>query len=73
MIQSGRKLKEVHNILSKSELRVSRQYEIGIIERQYCSYSGFPGLLPRAPNIWPDARLMGHEFYQCPDYPISEY
>ncbi len=51
MIQFGRKLKEVHNISPKPELRVSRQYEIGIIERQYCSYSGFPGLLPRAPNI----------------------
>ena len=67
MIQFGRKLKEVHNISPKPELRVSRQYEIGIIERTYCSYSGFSGLLSRASNILPDARLMGYEFYQCLD------
>ena len=71
MIQSQRKLKEVFTILPKSELRVSRQYEIGIIERTYCSYSGFSGLLSRASNILPDARLMGYEFYQCLDYPLS--
>jgi len=71
MIQSQRKLKEVFTILPKSELRVSRQYEIGIIERTYCSYSGLSGLLSRASNILPDARLMGYEFYQCLDYPLS--
>ena len=33
--------------------------------------SGFSGLLSRASNILPDARLMGYEFYQCLDYPLS--
>ena len=61
----------VFTILPKPELRVSRQYEIGIIERTYCSHSGFSGLLSRASNILPDARLMGYEFYQCLDYPFK--
>jgi NADH:ubiquinone oxidoreductase subunit D len=70
MMCFNRKLKEVFTILPKSELRVSRQYEIGIIERTYCLYFGFPGLLSRASNILPDARLMGYEFYQCLDYSL---
>jgi len=70
MIQFQRKLREVFTILPKSELRVSRQYEIGIIERTYCLYFGFSGLLSRASNILLDARLMGYEFYQCLDYSL---
>ena len=47
-----------------------RLYEIGIIERDFCFYFGFSGMLSRSAKIWLDARFTGYECYQGLVYSI---
>ena len=70
LIQSTRKLKEIHNILSINRLWTTRLYEIGILDRDFCLYFGLSGVLSRSASLWMDARFTGYEFYQCFDYSI---
>jgi NADH:ubiquinone oxidoreductase subunit D len=70
LIHFTRKLKEIHHILSINRLWISRLYDIGFIERDFCFYFGFSGLLSRSAKIWMDARFLGYECYQCWDYSI---
>ena len=66
-----RKLKEIHSILSINRLWRTRLYEIGIIIKDSCLYSGLTGLLSRSIKIIIDARFTGYEFYEELNYPIS--
>ena len=66
-----RKLKEIHNILSINRLWRTRLYEIGIVIKDSCLYSGLTGLLSRSIKIIIDARFTGYEFYEELNYPIS--
>ena len=66
-----RKLKEIHNILSINRLWRTRLYEIGIVIKDSCLYSGLTGLLSRSIQIIIDARFTGYEFYEELNYPIS--
>ena len=59
LIHFTRKLKEIHYILSMNRLWRRRLYEIGIIERDFCFYFGFSGMLSRSAKIWLDARFTG--------------
>ena len=68
LIHFTRKLKEIHYILSINRLWISRLYDIGFIDRDYCFYYGFSGLLSRSAKIWMDARFLGYEFYESNDY-----
>ena len=52
-----RKLKEIHSILSINPLRRTRPYEIGIVIKDSCLYSGSTGLLSRSIKIIIDARF----------------
>lgn len=70
LIHFTRKLKEIHYILSMNRLWRRRLYEIGIIERDFCFYFGFSGMLSRSAYIWLDARFTGYECYQGLDYSI---
>ena len=70
LIHFTRKLKEIHHILSINRLWISRLYDIGFIERDFCFYFGFSGLLSRSNQIWIDARFLDYECYQCWDYSI---
>ena len=70
LIHFTRKLKEIHYILSMNRLWRRRLYEIGIIERDFCFYFGFSGMLSRSAKIWLDARFTGYECYQGLDYSI---
>ena len=66
-----RKLKEIHSILSINRLWRTRLYEIGIIIKDSCLYSGSTGLLSRSIKIIIDARFTGYEFYEESNHPIS--
>ena len=66
-----RKLKEIHNILSINRLWRTRLYEIGIIIKDSCPYSGSTGSLSRPIKIIIDARSTGHEFHEESNHPIS--
>ncbi len=66
-----RKLKEIHNILSINRLWRTRLYEIGIVIKDSCLYSGVTGLLSRPIKIIIDARFTGYEVYEELNYPIS--
>ena len=66
-----RKLKEIHNILSINRLWRTRLYEIGIVIKDSCLYSGLTGLLSRSIKIIIDARFTGYEFYEELNYSIS--
>jgi len=66
-----RKLKEIHNILSINRLWRTRPYEIGIVIKDSCLYSGSTGSLSRPIKIIIDARFTGHEFHEELNYPIS--
>ena len=65
-----RKLKEIHYILSRNRLWISRLYDIAFIERDFCFYFGITGLLSRSTKIKMDARFLGYECYQSFDYSI---
>ena len=66
-----RKLKEIHNILSINRLWRTRLYEIGIVIKDSCLYSGVIGLLSCLIKIIIDARFTGYEVYEELNYPIS--
>lgn len=66
-----RKLKEIHHILSTNRIWRTRLYEIGIVIKDCCLYSGLTGLLSRSTSIIIDARFTGYEFYEELNYPIS--
>jgi NADH:ubiquinone oxidoreductase subunit D len=66
----SRKLKEIHLLLSINYLWISRLYEIGIINRDYCYYYGISGVISRSASIKLDARLLGYECYNLLDYSI---
>jgi len=66
-----RKLKEIHSILSINRLWRTRLYEIGIIIKDSCLYSGLTGSLSRSIKIMIDARFTGHEFHEELNYSIS--
>ena len=65
-----RKLKEIHYILSRNRLWISRLYDIAFIERDFCFYFGITGLLSRSTKIKMDARFLRYECYQSWDYSI---
>ena len=69
-LQFTKKLKEIHNVLSSNRLWILRLYEIGIIDRDFCLYSGVTGCIARSGKILLDARILGYECYQCFDYSI---
>jgi NADH:ubiquinone oxidoreductase subunit D len=46
---------------------MSRLYEIGFIERDFCFYFGLSGLLSRSAKILIDGRFLLYECYQCWD------
>ena len=71
MLHYIRKLKEIYNILSINRLWRTRLYEIGIIIKDSCPYSGLTGSLSRAIKTIIDARFTGHEFHEQLNYPIS--
>ena len=68
MLYYIRKLKEIHNILSINRLWRTRLYEIGIVIKDSCLYSGLTGLLSRSNKIIIDARFTGYEFYEELNY-----
>ena len=70
MLYYIRKLKEIHNILSINRLWRTRLYEIGIVIKDSCLYSGVTGLLSRSIKIIIDARFTGYEFYEELNYSI---
>ncbi len=70
-MHSNRKSKEIHNILPMNQLRITRFYEIGIIDRDSRPYSGFPGSLSRPAQTSMDGRSTGHECHQGSDHGIS--
>ena len=70
LIHYSRQIKEVHNILSTSQLWSSRLYEIGLITKPFSLFFGLSGLLARSSNVLIDARLTGYEFYQCLKYSL---
>ena len=49
----------------------TRLYEIGIVIKDSCLYSGLIGLLSRSIKIIVDARFTGYEFYEELNYSIS--
>ena len=71
MLYYIRKLKEIHNILSINRLWRTRLYEIGIVIKDSCLYSGVIGLLSCLIKIIIDARFTGYEVYEELNYPIS--
>lgn len=71
MLYYIRKLKEIHIILSINRLWRTRLYEIGIIIKDSCLYSGLTGSLSRSIKIMIDARFTGHELYEEVNYSIS--
>ena len=71
MLYYIRKLKEIHNILSINRLWRTRLYEIGIVIKDSCLYSGVTGLLSRPIKIIIDARFTGYEVYEELNYSIS--
>ena len=71
MLYYIRKLKEIHNILSINRLWRTRLYEIGIVIKDSCLYSGLTGLLSCSIKIIIDARFTGYEFYEELNYSIS--
>ena len=71
MLYYIRKLKEIHNILSINRLWRTRLYEIGIVIKDSCPYSGSIGSLSRPIKTIIDARFTGHEFHEELNYPIS--
>ena len=71
MLYYIRKLKEIHNILPINRLWRTRPYEIGIVIKDSCLYSGVTGLLSRLIKIIIDARFTGYEVYEELNYPIS--
>lgn len=71
MLYYIRKLKEIHIILSYNRLWRTRLYEIGIIIKDSCLYSGSTGIISRSIKIIIDARFTGHEFHAELNYPIS--
>ena len=70
MLYYIRKSKEIHNILSINRLWRTRLYEIGIVIKDSCLYSGLTGLLSRSIKIIIDARFTGYEFYEILNYSI---
>jgi len=70
LIHYIRKLKEIHHILSINRLWISRLYDIGFIERDFCLYFGLSGLLCRSASLWVDSRFLGYECYQYWDYSL---
>ena len=71
MLYYIRKLKEIHNILSINRLWRTRLYEIGIVIKDSCLYSGVIGLLSCLIKIIIDARFTGYEVYEELNYSIS--
>ena len=70
MLYYIRKLKEIHNILSINRLWRTRLYEIGIIIKDSCLYSGLTGLSSRPIQIIIDGRFTGYEFHEESNYSI---
>lgn len=71
MLYYIRKLKEIHIILSYNRLWRTRLYEIGIIIKDSCLYSGLTGIISRSIKIIIDARFTGYEFHDELNYSIS--
>ena len=58
-------------ILSYNRLWRTRLYEIGIIIKDSCLYSGLTGIISRSIKIIIDARFTGYEFHDELNYSIS--
>ncbi len=70
MLYYIRNLKEIHNILSLNRLRITRLYEIGIVIKESCLYSGSTGTSSRPIRILIDARFTEHQLHEELNYPI---
>ena len=57
------KLQEIHNVVSRNRIWLTRLASVGITSKKICEVYGLGGVLIRATDFKKDLRLTGYEIY----------
>ena len=57
------KLQEIHNVVSRNRIWLTRLASLGIISKKICELYALGGVLIRATDFKKDLRLTGYEYY----------
>ena len=57
------KLQEIHNVVSRNRIWLTRLASVGITSKKICELVGLGGVLIRATDFKKDLRLTGYEIY----------
>ena len=57
------KLQEIHNVVSRNRIWLTRLASVGITSKKICEVVGLGGVLIRATDFKKDLRVTGYEYY----------
>ena len=63
------KLQEIHNVVSRNRIWLTRLASLGIISKKICELYALGGVLIRASDFKKDLRLTGYEIYSKIEFP----
>jgi NADH:ubiquinone oxidoreductase subunit D len=64
------KLQEIHNVISRNRIWLTRLASVGIVSKKICELYALGGVLIRAADFKKDLRLTGYETYSKIDFNV---